>query len=48
MNFNEQSVNKRSKSDDGFSNGENIVSRDGELEVLTWLRDLEIGNSHED
>ena len=46
MNFNEQSVNERSESDGGFSNGEKIV--DGELEVLTWLRDLEIGNSHED
>jgi hypothetical protein len=24
------------------------VDGDGELEVLTWLRDLDMGNSHED
>ena len=47
-NFNEHSVNGRSESDGGSSVGEKIVDGDGELEVLTWLRDLDMGNSHED
>lgn len=44
----EPRTNFNSDSDGGSSVGEKIVDGDGELEVLTWLRDLDMGNSHED
>ncbi len=47
-NFNEKSVNGRSQSDSGASNEVKFAEGDSESEVLTWLRDLDMGNSHED